>query len=135
MEPAHVAVESDPDWIGFDESDPGILVEGRKPSGQASQFRHDDTVFTGHEREDAARGNAALGLDAVVEKTRTEELAQLAVHGYETTIRAAGKEVRLESPQQCRMVAIGNVLGAENTRPFRFIQGRALPVGQQEECR
>ena len=69
------------------------------------------------------------GLMRLWRKTRTEELAQLAVHGYETTIRAAGKEVRLESPQQCRMVAIGNVLGQRIPAPFRFIQGRALPVG------
>ena len=129
----HVAVQRDPHGIGLDKGESRGSVEGRQPSGQSAQFRDDNAVFSSHEGEHAARRDS--GVDAGVEEARAEELGQLSVRDNETAVRASAKQVGLQSPLQCRLVAVGDILQTEDVGIFGWIDGDLLLVGQQEERR
>ena len=55
------SVEPDADGVTGDEVEPGVLAKGREPSRPATEFRDDDSVVAGDERNDAARRETVLG--------------------------------------------------------------------------
>ena len=112
----HVSVQGDPHGIRLDKRESRRSVEGRQPRRQPAQFGHDYAVLSDHKGEHAAGRDS--GIDAGVEEARAQELGQLAVRRNETAVRAGAEQVGPQGPLQCRLVAAGDILQAENVGVF-----------------